>query len=90
MDSDQRLEALSILRQTQVRAEQVFDSSHLQTVALITTQARVLGHLGDHFGAERTMSEALQRIKTWDIEEDYPYYVEAKRRHRVFLDELCA
>jgi hypothetical protein len=48
----------------------------------------VVGHLGDHFEAEKIMSEALERIKQWDIEEDYPYYVEAQRRHRKFLEAL--
>ncbi len=88
MESDLRLEALSILRQTQARAEEVFDPLHMQIVALITTRARVLHHLGDHLEAEKTMSEAMQRIKSWSIAEDHPYYVEARRRHRVFLNEL--
>lgn len=88
MESDLRREALEILRQTQFRAERVLGCLHMQTVALITTQARVHGHLGHHFEAERTMSEALQRIKAWNIADDYPYYVEAKRRYKVFLEEL--
>ena len=88
MEPDLRLEALKLLRQTQARAEKVFDPLHMQTIALITTQARVLGHLGHQFEAERTMFEALQRIEKWDITEDHPYYLEAKRRHKIFLDEL--
>lgn len=88
MESDLRQEALNILRQTQVRSEQVFDPLHMQTVALITTQARVLGHLGHHCEAAKAMSEAMVRIKSWDITEDYPYYLEAKRRYQVFLEEI--
>jgi hypothetical protein len=88
MESDLRWEALEILRQTQVRAEHVFDRLHMQTVALITTQARVLSHLGRPLEAERTMSEALQRIQSWDIAEDYPYYMEAKRRHGILVEEV--
>jgi hypothetical protein len=88
MEPDLRSEASGILYQTQLRAEEMFDPLHMQTVALITTQARVLGHLGHHLEAERTMSEALQRICRWNIAEDYPYYMEAKRRHQKFLEEL--
>lgn len=89
MESDLRLEALNILRQTQGRAEQVFAPEHTQTIALITTQARVLGHLGHHIEAERTMLDALRRIRSWDVDEDYPYLVEAERRYKVFVSELA-
>lgn len=88
MEPDLRSEALEILRKTQVRSEVAFDPLHMQTVALLAVQARVLGHAGHHFEAEKTMSEALQRIERWHIKEDHPYYLEAKRRHKIFLDEL--
>jgi hypothetical protein len=88
LESDLLLEALSMLRQIQSRSERLFDPLHMQTVALITAQARVLGRLGHHFEAQATMSEALCRIERWDIKEDYPYYVEAKRRHKKFSEEL--
>lgn len=86
MEPGTRLEALEILRQTQIRSEAVFDSVHMQTVALLTTQARVLGHLGRHAEAQETMFEALQRIGQWDIKEDHPYLVEARERYKVFLE----
>jgi hypothetical protein len=76
---------LDILRQTLARAQQTFDLLHLQTVAIITTQARVLGHLGRPFEAVETMAEAIHRMERWDIAEDYPYYVEAKKRHAILL-----
>ena len=88
-ESELRSEALSILRQTQFRSEHVFDPLHMQTVALITTKARVLGHLGYHVKAEQTMSEAVRRIERWNIAEDYPYYIEAKRRQKIFSEELA-
>jgi hypothetical protein len=84
MEPDMRLESLEILRQTQVRSEAVFGPGHMQTVALLTTQARVLGHLGRHVEAEKTMLEALRRIEEWDIKEDHPYLVEAKERYVIF------
>ena len=89
LESDLRFEALSMLRQTQLRSERLFGSLHIQTVALITTQARVLGHLGYHLEAEKTMSESLQRMERWNITKDYPYYVEAKRRHKMLSEELA-
>jgi hypothetical protein len=88
MESDMRCEALRILCDTQARSERVFGPLHMQTVAFITTRARVLGHLGHLFEAETTMSEALQRIERWKIKKDYPYYLEAKRRHKIFLETL--
>ena len=88
MEPGSRREALDLLRHNQLRSEQVFHHFHLQTVAFITTQARVLGHLGRYAEAEEAMSQALQRIKRWNIAEDYPYYVEAKRRHWMFLEKL--
>lgn len=89
MESESRREALMILQQTQSRSERVFDPLHMQTVALITTQARVLGSLGYHVEAEQTMSRALHRIMRWQITADFPYYIEAKRRHQVFVEELA-
>jgi hypothetical protein len=85
MEPDMRPESLGILRQNQIRSEAVFGPGHMQTVALLTTQARVLGHLRRHAEAEQTMFEALRRIEEWDIKEDHPYLVEAKKRYMVFL-----
>jgi hypothetical protein len=87
-EPDFLLEALSILLQTQNLAERVFDPVHMQTVACITTRARVLGHLGFHEEAAKAMGEAVERVKSWVMADDYPYYVEIKRRHRIFVEEL--
>jgi hypothetical protein len=86
MEPGMRSEALEILCQTQIRSEAAFGPVHMQTVALLTTQARVLGHLGRHSEAEGTMFEALQRIEKWDIEEDHPYYLEARQRYKIFWE----
>jgi hypothetical protein len=80
--------ALSLLRDTQARAEKAFHPMHMQAVALINTQARVLGHLNRPLEAEKTSSEALQRIKSWQIKIDHPYLLEAERRHKIFLNKL--
>lgn len=86
-ESDLRVESLGILRRNQVIAEQVFEPQHIQTIAFINTQARVLGHLGFHLEAEQTMYEALQRIEMTTKYEDDPFYLEAKRRYEIFVKE---
>lgn len=88
MESDLRAEALEILHETQIRSEKVFDPLHMQTVALVSTKARVLCHLGRYQEAQKTSCEALQRVQRWHIMSDHPYYLEAQRRHEIFLNEL--
>ena len=88
MEPDLRAEALKILHETQIRSENVFDPLHMQTVALVSTKARVLCHLGHYLEARMTSFEALRRVERWDIMPDHPYYLEAIRRHEIFLKEL--
>ncbi len=85
MESDLRAETLEILRWTRIRSEKVFDPLHMQTIALISTEARVLCHLGRYLEAQETSFEALQRVEQWNITPDHPYYLEAIRRHKIFL-----
>ncbi|ERF76733.1 hypothetical protein EPUS_02272 [Endocarpon pusillum Z07020] len=88
MEPNLRAEALKILHETQIRSEKVFDPLHMQTVALVSSKARVLCHLGHYLEAQKTSFEALQRVQRWDIMSDHPYYLEAIRRHEIFLKEL--
>ena len=85
LDGDGGLEeANNLLSELQGAAEQTFSKAHMQTIAILTTKARVLSELHHRNKAEELMSEAIRRIEV-AYPAKHPYALEAKRRHSIFL-----
>jgi hypothetical protein len=59
----------------------------MQTIAILTTKARVLHGLKYRNKAEELIAEAITRIKIGSYHAKHPYALEAKRRHSIFLDD---
>jgi hypothetical protein len=76
-----------LLSELQRPAEETFGTAHMQTIAILTTQARVLHDLKHRKAAEKLMSEAILRIESV-FHGKHPYTLEAKRRHSILLDAV--
>ena len=85
MDGDGLKEARNLLSELEGAAEQTFGKAHMQTIAILTTKARVLHDLKYRVEAEEMMSEAITRIEMGGYHAKHPYVLEAKRRHSIFL-----
>jgi hypothetical protein len=77
-------QARHLLSELQYPAEDTFGTAHMQTIAILTTQARVLHDLKHRNAAEKLMSEAILRIESL-YHRKHPYALEAKRRHSILL-----
>ena len=86
-DDNGRFEAHQLLCTLQDAAEEVFGKSHMQSIAILTTMARILHDLGHLVEAEKTMSEAMTRIEV-TYHSKHPFSLEAKRRHAVLLRDI--
>ena len=85
LDGENGLEqAQQLLSDLQSACEQTFGKAHMQTIAILTTKARVLHDLKHRGQAEELMSEAIRRIELV-YPAKHPYALEAKRRHSIFL-----
>ena len=85
LDGDDGLQqALHLLSDLQSAAEHTFEKAHMQTIAILTTKARVLHDLKHCGEAEELMFEALRRIDLV-YSAKHPYALEARRRHSIFL-----
>jgi hypothetical protein len=80
-------QAHHLLSELQCLAEDTFGTAHMQTIAILTTQARVLHDLKHRKAAEKLMSEAILRIES-RYHGKHPYALEAKRRHSILLDAV--
>src|SRR5271170_6737484 len=76
-----------LLSELQRPAEDTFGTVHMQTIAILTTKARVLHDLKHRKAAEKLMSEAILRIESV-YHGKHPYALEAKRRHSILLDAV--
>jgi hypothetical protein len=76
-----------LLSELQRPAEDTFGIVHMQTIAILTTKARVLHDLKHRKAAEKLMSEAILRIESV-YHGKHPYTLEAKRRHSILLDAV--
>jgi hypothetical protein len=86
MDSGDGLkQSRYLLSELQEAAEHTFGKAHMQTIAILTTKARVLHDLKYRNEAEELMSEAVTRIEKGGYLAKHPYALEAKRRHSIFL-----
>jgi len=85
MDGADGLErARHLLSELQGPAEETFGTAHMQTIAILTTRARILHDLEHWHEAEKFMSTAIQRIENI-YPAEHPYALEAKRRHAILL-----
>jgi hypothetical protein len=78
-------EARYLLSELQGVAEFAFGKAHMQTIAILTTKARVLHDLKYRNEAEALMSEEIRRIEISGYPAKHPYALEAKRRHSILL-----
>ena len=85
-DKSRRREALELVVATYARAERAFGSGHIQTIAFLLVRARMQAYLRQYFDAAESSALALNRIKNWDIKEDYPYYQAAQERDQWFQE----
>jgi hypothetical protein len=76
-----------LLSELQRPAEDTFATAHMQTIAILTTKARVLHDLKHRKAAEKLMSEAILRIERV-YHRKHPYALEAKRRHSILLNAV--
>lgn len=76
--------ALRLLFALQNPMDSVFGLAHIEAIGNLTTQARVLQHLGRPNDAERTMNKAVSRVDQ-AFHEIHPYSLETKRRHAELL-----
>src|ERR1700722_2163396 len=79
------MEALELLATLRPVSEKVLGELHMQTIAIMNTQARVLFHLCRFFEAEELMEQAMARIQL-GFHDCHPFHLEAKRRHAIFLE----
>jgi hypothetical protein len=85
MDGADGLEqARHLLSELQGPAEEKLGTAHMQTIAILTTRARILHDLKHWHEAEKFMSEAIKRIENI-YPAEHPYALEAKRRHSILL-----
>ncbi len=68
-------------------AEATLGYYHMQTIAILTTKARMLHNLESWEEAVALMSEAMDRIEV-SYSAVHPYALEAKRRHAIFLSKI--
>jgi hypothetical protein len=81
-----RMEALELLTTLRPVSEKALGEQHMQTIAIMNTQARVLFHLCRFFEAEELMAQAMARIQPSGFHDCHPFHSEAKRRHGIFLE----
>jgi hypothetical protein len=79
MDPGTRVEALELLTTLRPVSEKALGELHMQTIAIMNTQARVLFHLGRFFEAEELMAHAMGRIRLSGFHDCHPFHLEAKR-----------
>ena len=80
------MEALELLTTLRPVSEKALGEQHMQTIAIMNTQARVLFHLCRFFEAEELMAQAMARIQLSGFHDCHPFHLEAKRRHAIFLE----
>lgn len=88
MDPSTRMEALELLTALQPVSEKALGELHMQTIAIMNTQARVLFHLCRFLEAEEMMAQAMARIQLSGFHDCHPFHLEAKRRHTIFLEAV--
>jgi hypothetical protein len=86
MDPSTRMEALELLTTLRPVSEKALGERHMQTIAIMNTQARVLFHLCRFLEAEELMAQAMARIQLSGFHDCHPFHLEAKRRHAIFLE----
>jgi hypothetical protein len=86
MDTSTRMEALELLATLRPVSEKVLGELHMQAIAIMNTQARVLFHLCRFFEAEELMAQARTRIQLSGFHDCHPFHLEAKRRRTIFLE----
>src|SRR5436305_5652030 len=86
MDPRTRMDALELLTTLRLVSEKALGEQHMQTIAIMNTQARVLYHLYRFVEAEELMAQAMARIQLSGFHDCHPFHLEAKRRHAIFLE----
>jgi hypothetical protein len=86
MDPSTRMDALELLTTLRLVSEKALGEQHMQTIAIMNTQARVLYHLYRFVEAEELMAQAMARIQLSGFHDCHPFHLEAKRRHAIFLE----
>ena len=87
LDQETRGEAWAILEPLNVKCEVTLGQCHFQTITAMTTSARVLYHLGEHWQAARMINRAIQRLDLM-YEDFHPYCLEARSRQAKLLMKL--
>ena len=86
-DTNSRREAWAILEPLNARCEVRLGPCHFQTITSMTTSARVLYHLGEHWMAALMINRAIQRLDLM-YEDFHPYRLEARSRQARLLMKL--
>lgn len=86
-DTNSRREAWAILEPLNVKCEVKLGPCHFQTITSMTTSARVLYHLGEHWKAALMINRAIQRLDLM-YEDFHPYRLEARSRQAKLLMKL--
>ena len=86
-DINSRREAWRILKQLNVKCEMTLGRHHFQTITSMTTSARVLYHLGEHWQAAFMINKAIERLDRM-YEDFHPYRLEARSRQAKLLMKL--
>jgi hypothetical protein len=84
---DTRGEAWAILEPLNFKCELTLGPCHFQTITTMTTSARVLYHLGDHWKAALMINRAIQRLDLM-YEDFHPFCLEARSRQATLLMKL--
>ena len=87
-DRDAATEALMLLTSLRLQSEQIFGTTHMQTIAILNTTARVVFHLGSPIRATEIVAIVMQRIQQAGFHEHHPYHLEAKRRFAMFSEAV--
>jgi hypothetical protein len=87
LGAETRGEAWSILDPLKAKCEVTLGPGHFQTITTMTTSARVLYHLGEHWQAARMINEAIERLDLM-YEDFHPVRLEARSRQATLLMKL--
>jgi hypothetical protein len=87
LDKATRAEAWNILKPLKAKCELTLDPCHFQTITIMTTSARVLYHLGEHWEAAFMINQAIRRLDRM-YEDFHPFRLEARSRQAMLLMQL--
>ena len=86
---EQYEEALEILMHLQAPCERTFGASQIQTIACISTLARVYLYTKREISAECLMRETIATRIEDNFLDSHPYFWEARNRHSLFLLKIA-